>query len=55
VIGSAIVTALEKLDLKFPQVDKADRSEFRLVRKALEDEGKGSAVKKAVAAKAAAK
>jgi PPK2 family polyphosphate:nucleotide phosphotransferase len=55
VIGSAIVTALEKLDLKFPQVDKADRSEFKLVRKALEDEGKGSAVKKAVAAKAAAK
>jgi PPK2 family polyphosphate:nucleotide phosphotransferase len=54
-IGSAIVTALEKLDLKFPQVDKADRSEFKLVRKALEDEGKGSAVKKAVAAKAAAK
>jgi len=48
VIGSAIVTALEKLDLKFPQVDKADRSEFRLVRKALEDEGKGSAVKKVV-------
>jgi len=55
VIGSAIITALEKLDLKFPQVDKADRSEFKLVRKALEDEGKGSAVKKAVAAKAAAK
>lgn len=55
VIGSAIVTVLEKLDLKFPQVDKADRSEFKLVRKALEDEGKGSAVKKAVAAKAAAK
>jgi PPK2 family polyphosphate:nucleotide phosphotransferase len=55
VIGSAIVTALEKLDLKFPQVDKADRSEFKLVRKALEDEGKGSAVKKAVAAKAVAK
>ena len=55
VIGSATVTALEKLDLKFPQVDKADRSEFKLVRKALEDEGKGSAVKKAVAAKAVAK
>jgi PPK2 family polyphosphate:nucleotide phosphotransferase len=55
VIGSTIVTALEKLDLKFPQVDRAERSEFKQVRKALEDEGKGSAVKKAVPAKAAAK
>jgi len=55
VIGSTIVSALEKLDLKFPQVDKADLSEFKQIRKALEDEGKASAVKKAVAAKAAAK
>ncbi|MDO9564793.1 MAG: polyphosphate kinase 2 family protein, partial [Bradyrhizobium sp.] len=35
VIGSAIITALEKLDLHFPKVDKADRSEFKLVREAL--------------------
>jgi PPK2 family polyphosphate:nucleotide phosphotransferase len=55
VIGSTIVSALEKLDLKFPQVDKADLSEFKQIRKALEDEGKASAVKKAVAAKVAAK
>jgi hypothetical protein len=55
VIGSTIVTALEKLDLKFPPVDKAERSEFRQVRKALEDEGKASAVKTPVAAKAANK
>jgi PPK2 family polyphosphate:nucleotide phosphotransferase len=55
VIGSTIVTALEKLDLKFPQVDGADLSEFKQIRKALEDEGKASAVKKAVAGKAAVK
>ena len=55
VIGSAIVTALEKLDLKFPQVDTADLSEFKQIRKALEDEGKGSAVKKAIPGKAARK
>jgi PPK2 family polyphosphate:nucleotide phosphotransferase len=55
VIGSTIVTALEKLDLKFPQVDKADLSEFKQIRKALEEEGKVSAVKKPVVAKAAAK
>jgi hypothetical protein len=46
VIGSTIVSALEKLDLKFPKVDSAERSEFKQVRKALEDEGKASAVKK---------
>src|SRR3981081_1584966 len=55
VIGSTIVTALDKLDLRFPQVDKADLSEFKQISKALEDEGKVSAVKKAVPAKAAAK
>jgi PPK2 family polyphosphate:nucleotide phosphotransferase len=54
VIGSTIVTALEKLDLKFPQVDSAERSEFKQIRKALEEEGKETAVKKAVVAKAAA-
>jgi polyphosphate kinase 2 (PPK2 family) len=40
VIGSAIVTALEKLDLKFPRADKASLREFKQVRTALlaEDE-----------------
>jgi PPK2 family polyphosphate:nucleotide phosphotransferase len=41
VIGSAIVAALEKLDLHFPRVDKASQEEFKKVRKALEQEGKG--------------
>jgi polyphosphate kinase 2 (PPK2 family) len=35
VIGSTIVAALEKLDLHFPKVDQADRSEFAKVREAL--------------------
>ena len=35
VIGSAIVSALDRLDLHFPKVDKADRSEFKQVREAL--------------------
>jgi PPK2 family polyphosphate:nucleotide phosphotransferase len=35
VIGSAIVSTLDKLDLHFPKVDKADRSEFKQVREAL--------------------
>jgi PPK2 family polyphosphate:nucleotide phosphotransferase len=42
VIGSAIVGALEKLDLKFPRADKASLEEFKLVRKALLEEGKGA-------------
>ena len=41
VIGSAIVSALEKLDLKFPRADKASLQEFKEVRKALLEEGKG--------------
>jgi PPK2 family polyphosphate:nucleotide phosphotransferase len=41
VIGSAIVAALEKLDLRFPRADKASVAEFDEVRKALEREGKG--------------
>jgi PPK2 family polyphosphate:nucleotide phosphotransferase len=45
VIGSAIVSALDKLDLKFPKVDQASLQEFKQVRKALLAEGKGSAVK----------
>ncbi len=44
----AIVSALDKLDLHFPKVDKAERSEFKQVREALLAEGKGGA-KKAVA------
>ena len=41
VIGSTIVAALDKLDLRFPSVDKADRSEFKQVREALLAEEKG--------------
>jgi PPK2 family polyphosphate:nucleotide phosphotransferase len=41
VIGSAIVSALERLDLHFPRVDKASLAEFKKVRQALENEGKG--------------
>jgi PPK2 family polyphosphate:nucleotide phosphotransferase len=41
VIGSAIVSALEGLNLKFPRVDKASLQEFEKVREALENEGKG--------------
>ena len=48
VIGSTIVAALEKLDLKFPEVDGASLQEFKLVRKALLAEG-GGGVQKAVA------
>jgi PPK2 family polyphosphate:nucleotide phosphotransferase len=45
VIGSTIVAALDRLDLHFPKVDKADRSEFKQVRQALLDENKKAAVK----------
>jgi PPK2 family polyphosphate:nucleotide phosphotransferase len=55
VIGSAIISALETLDLRFPRVDKASLEEFKKVREALENEGKGRAKKKATAAKAANK
>jgi PPK2 family polyphosphate:nucleotide phosphotransferase len=48
VIGSTIVSALDRLDLHFPRVDKAERSEFKQVREALLAEGKGGAGKKAV-------
>jgi len=47
VIGSAIVSALESLNLRFPRADKASLQEFERVRKALENEGKGAASKKA--------
>ena len=43
VIGSAIVSALDGLDLKFPKVDAAALQQFKQVRKALEEEGKGGA------------
>jgi PPK2 family polyphosphate:nucleotide phosphotransferase len=43
VIGSTIVAALDRLDLQFPKVDKADRSEFAKVREALLAEEKGGA------------
>jgi polyphosphate kinase 2 (PPK2 family) len=46
VIGSTIVSALDKLDLHFPKVDAASLQEFKKVREALENEGKGVAVKK---------
>jgi PPK2 family polyphosphate:nucleotide phosphotransferase len=42
VIGSAIVSALDKLDLHFPKVDKADRGEFKQVREALLAEEKAT-------------
>jgi PPK2 family polyphosphate:nucleotide phosphotransferase len=42
VIGSSIVAALDRLDLHFPKVDKADRSEFKQVREALLAEQGGS-------------
>jgi PPK2 family polyphosphate:nucleotide phosphotransferase len=45
VIGSAIVSALDRLDLHFPEVDKEDRGEFKQVRAALLAEGKGGAGK----------
>jgi PPK2 family polyphosphate:nucleotide phosphotransferase len=54
VIGSAIVGALEKLDLKFPKADKASMEEFKQVRTALLEEGKGGGTK-LVLAKAAKK
>ena len=51
VIGSAIVSALDKLDLHFPKVDKAERSEFKQVREALLAEGKGGSKKASKPAK----
>ena len=52
VIGSAILRAFEKLDLKFPAVDAAALQEFKQVRAALENEGKGT-TKKAMTKKKA--
>jgi PPK2 family polyphosphate:nucleotide phosphotransferase len=55
VIGSAIVSALDGLDLKFPKVDAASLEEFKQVRKALENEDKRPAVVKKVVVKNGAK
>jgi PPK2 family polyphosphate:nucleotide phosphotransferase len=46
VIGSTIVAALDRLDLRFPRADKASLEEFAQVRKALEQEGAGRGKKK---------
>ena len=51
VIGSAILNALEGLDLRFPRADKASLQEFKQVRQALENEGKGRTKKAAKVAK----
>ncbi len=51
VIGSTIVAALDRLDLHFPKVDKAERSEFKQVREALLAEGKGGGKKTVKSAK----
>ncbi len=46
VMGSIVVRALDRLDLKFPSVDKSELGEFKRVRAALENEGKGGAERK---------
>src|ERR1700676_2736205 len=55
VIGSAIVSTLDTLNLRFPRVDKASLQEFKRVRQALLEEGKGSAVRKVARGKVANK
>lgn len=45
VISSAIVSAMEKLNLKFPEVDKSDAGELKKVKFALEREGRSVAVR----------
>jgi len=47
VIGSTIVAALDSLNLRFPRVDKDSLEEFKKVREALENEGKGKGKDKA--------
>lgn len=54
VIGSTIVRALDQLNLQFPRVDKASLEEFKEIRTALENEGKGGARKAVQIAKRAA-
>ena len=55
VIGSTVVAALDRLELRFPRADKASLEEFAQVRKALEQEAKGADKKAAKVAKQAAK
>src|SRR6266404_3656125 len=45
VIGSAIVSTLDTLNLRFPRADKASLQEFKKVRKALLEQGKARAKK----------
>jgi PPK2 family polyphosphate:nucleotide phosphotransferase len=52
VISSTIVSALDELDLHYPKVNAATLQEFKKVREALENEGKGGAVAKKAAVKA---
>lgn len=40
VISSAIVSAMEKLDLRFPKIEEVAEAEFRKARTALENEGR---------------
>ena len=47
VIGSAIVTALEKLDLQFTRTDHGELEEYKKVQLALEQEGKDDTRKRA--------
>ena len=51
VIGSAIVSALESLNLRFPRTDKASLQEFKQVREALRAEGMARAANKVAARK----
>ena len=55
VIGSAIVSTLETLNLRFPRADKASSQEFEQLREALESEGKGRAKRVARVMKQVAK
>src|ERR1700719_5080817 len=55
VIGSAIVSTLETLNLRFPRSDKASLQEFKQVREALLAEAKGGGKKAAKVARRVAK
>ncbi len=55
VIGSAIVSTLDTLNLRFPRADQASLQEFKEVRKALLEEGRKKAEKKVAAGKVANK
>jgi PPK2 family polyphosphate:nucleotide phosphotransferase len=55
VVGSAIVGALDRLDLRFPKVDKSKLGEFKKVRKALQNENNSALRVKKAAVKHAAR